>query len=172
MKKLFFAAAALAAFTAATPASAQAVSASPKATANARLIKPLTLSVLQNLDFGTIVMGTLTANDTVSISGAGAVSCGTSGNLTCSGTPKAAQFKITGTQGQSVLVSSSAATYSLTGSNGGTLTFTPSLPTSAITLGSSGSVGNNFNVGGSISVTPTTIDGVYSGQIDVQVTYQ
>lgn len=172
MKKLFFAAAALAAFTAATPASAQAVSASPRATANARLIKPLTLTALQNLDFGTVVMGTLTAADTVSIDALGAVSCGTSGNLTCSGTPKAAQFRITGTQGQAVVVTSATATYSLTGSNGGTLTFTPTLPTGAITLGNAGSAGNNFNVGGSISVTPTTLDGVYSGQVDIQVAYQ
>lgn len=171
MKKLVIAAAALAAVTAAAPASAQAVSANPKATANARLIKPLTLTALQNLDFGTIVMGTLTANETVSISSAGVVGCGSSGNLSCSGTPRAAQFRVTGTQGQIVVVSSAAANYSLTGSNGGTLTFVPSLP-APITLGNSGAPGNSFNVGGSISIGSATLDGVYSGQIDVQVAYQ
>ncbi|MGE5601151.1 MAG: DUF4402 domain-containing protein, partial [Pseudomonadota bacterium] len=30
----------------------------------------------------------------------------------------------------------------------------------------------NFNVGGSIIITPTTTDGVYSGNINVTVDYQ
>lgn len=173
MKTIFYAAAAVAALSAAVPAAAQssAVSANPRATANARLIKPLTLTALRNLDFGTIVMGTLTANETVSINGAGTVTCGTSGNLACSGTPQSAQYRITGTQGQVVNVSSAAPSYTLNGSNGGTLSFVPSLP-SAITLGNSGSPGNEFTVGGSIVIGSSTVDGVYAGQIDVQVAYQ
>jgi hypothetical protein len=170
MKKLIIAAAGLAAVTAATPAAAQAVSSSPRATANARLIKPLTLTALRNLDFGTIVMGTLSGNETVSVSGANAVVCGSSGNLTCSGTAQSAQYRITGTQGQLVNVSSATPTYSLSGSNGGSLTFTPSLP-GQITLGNSGSPGNDFVVGGSIVIGSATQDGVYSGQIDIQVAY-
>jgi hypothetical protein len=171
MKKLLFAAAALAAITAATPASAQAVSSTPRATANARLIKPLTLTALQNLNFGTIVMGTLTGDDVVSISQAGSVACGSSGNLTCSGSPQAASYRITGTQGQVVSISSAAPSYTLSGSNGGTLSFVPSLPGS-LTLGNSGAPGNDFSVGGSITIGTATVDGVYSGQIDVQVSYQ
>jgi hypothetical protein len=171
MKKLIIAAAALAAATTATTASAQATSSTPRATANARLIKPLTLESLRNLNFGTIVMGTLTSTETVSIDGAGVVTCGTSGALACSGSPTSAQYRITGTQGQVVVVSSASPSYSLAGSNGGTLTFVPSLP-SNITLGNSGSPGNNFTVGGSISIGSSTQDGVYSGQIDVQIAYQ
>jgi hypothetical protein len=171
MRTLIIAAAALAAVTTATTASAQATSSTPRATANARLIKPLTLTSLRDLNFGTIVMGTLTANDVVSISGAGVVSCGTSGNLTCSGSPTSAQYRITGTQGQVVLVSSPAASFTLTGSNGGTLSFVPTLPGN-ITLSSSGAAGNDFNVGGSITIGNATVDGVYTGQIDIQVAYQ
>lgn len=172
MKKLIFAAAALAAFAAATPAAAQsATGATPKATANARLIKPLTLTALRDLNFGTIVMGTLTANETVSINAAGVVSCGSSGNLVCTGTPQSAGYRITGTQGQVVVVSSAAASFPLSGSNGGTLNFVPSLPT-PITLGNSGSPGNDFSVGGSVSIGSATPDGVYQGQIDIQVAYQ
>lgn len=171
MKTLVLAAAAVAAFAAATPAAAQATSSNPRASANARLIKPLTLTALRNLDFGTVVMGTLTANETVSISGAGAVTCGTSGNLTCSGTPQSAQYRVTGTQGQVVVVSSASPSYTLTGSNGGTLAFTPTLPGN-ITLASSGAAGNDFTVGGSIVIGAATVDGVYTGQVDVQVTYQ
>ena len=173
MKKLIIAATALAAITAATPAAAQQVSSNPRATASARLIKPLTLTAVENLTFGTIVMGTLTANDVVSISTAGVVTCGTSTNLSCSGMPKAAEFRITGTQGQVVLISSSAPSFPLAGSNGGTLAFVPILPTTpAITLGNSGAPGNSFNVGGSITIGTATLDGVYSGPIDIQVAYQ
>lgn len=173
MKKTLLAAAALAAFAAATPASAQsATSASPRALAGARLIKPLTLTALRDLNFGTIVMGTITADQTVSISQASVVTCGaTGGGLTCAGTPTSATYRVAGTQGQVVLISSAAATFPLTGSNGGTLAFTPSFPAN-LTLGNSGAPGNSFNVGGSIVVNASSVDGVYSGQIDIQVAYQ
>lgn len=171
MKKLIIAAAALAAVTAATPAAAQATSSNPRAQANARLIKPLTLTSLRNVNFGTIVMGALTGDEVVSISGAGVVSCGSTGNLTCSGTPVSGEYAITGTQGQVVVISSSAASFPLAGSNGGTLSFVPSFPAS-LTLSNSGSPGNNFTVGGSITIGTATIDGVYSGEIDIQVAYQ
>lgn len=171
MKKLIILAAGLAAVSAASPAAAQAVSASPRATANARLIKPLTLTALQNLNFGTIVMGDGTYTDVVSINQAGSVSCGTSGKLSCSGSPMAASYRVTGTQGQVVTISSSAPSFALTGSNGGTLEFVPSYPAS-LTLGNSGSPGNDFSVGGSITISNGTTDGVYAGEIDIQVSYQ
>lgn len=173
MKKTIIVAAALASVAAATPAAAQnATSASPRALAGARLIKPLQLTALRNLNFGTIVMGTITGDQTVSINGAGSVTCGVAGEgLTCAGTPTSAAYRVAGTQGQIVTISSAAATFPLTGSNGGTLNFTPSFPTS-LTLGNSGSPGNDFNVGGSVVINSSSIDGVYSGQIDIQVAYQ
>lgn len=172
MKKILVAAAAMAAFAAATPAAAQsATGANPKANANARLIKPLTLTAIRDLNFGTIVLGTLTANETVSVSGAGVVTCGGGVNLTCTGSPTSAGYRITGTQGQTVQISSAAASFPLTGSNGGTLNLVPSFPTSLV-LGNSGAPGNDFSVGGSVVITSTTPDGVYSGQIDIQVAYQ
>jgi hypothetical protein len=173
MKKMILAAAAVAAVAAATPAAAQnATSASPRALAGARLIKPLQLTSLRDLNFGTIVMGTINGDQTVSIDGAGAVTCGASnGGLTCAGTPTSAAYRVTGTQGQVVVISSAAATFPLSGSNGGSLAFAPSFP-AQLTLGSSGSAGNDFNVGGSVVINSSTADGVYSGQIDIQVAYQ
>jgi hypothetical protein len=173
MKKMILAAATVAAF-AAIPAAAQnaATSANPRAVAGARLIKPLTLTALRDLNFGTIVMGTINGDQTVSISGAGAVTCGASGGgLTCAGTPTSASYRVTGTQGQVVVISSAAPSFPLAGSNGGTLAFVPSFPTS-LTLGSSGSAGNDFNVGGAVVINSSTADGVYSGQVDIQVAYQ
>jgi hypothetical protein len=175
MKKMILAAAALAAVTAAAPAAAQnATSASPRALAGARLIKPLQLTALRDLSFGTIVMGTIVGDQTVSIDGAGVVTCGAAGGgLTCAGNPTAtsAAYRVTGTQGQVVVISSAAPSFSLTNVNGGTLAFTPSFPTS-LTLGSSGAAGNDFNVGGSVVINSSTNDGIYSGQIDIQVAYQ
>jgi hypothetical protein len=174
MKKTILAFTALAAVAAATPAAAQnaAVSASPRAVAGARLIKPLQLTATRNLNFGTIVMGTISTDQTVSINAAGVVTCGaTGGGLTCAGTPTSAGYSVVGTQGQVVVVSSAAASFALTGSNGGTLTFVPTLP-AALTLGNSGAAANDFSVGGSVVVKSTTPDGLYSGQIDIQVAYQ
>jgi hypothetical protein len=172
MKKLIIAAAAIAAATTATSASAQATSSTPRATANARLIKPLQLEALRNVNFGTIVMGTVTTDQIVTIDRvSGVVTCGTNTVLACSGTPATGLYKITGTQGQVVLISSSAASFPLTNGFGGTLSFVPSIPGS-LTLGNSGSPGNEFTVGGSITIGSNTQDGLYSGQIDVQVIYQ
>lgn len=173
MKKMILAATALVAVAAATPAAAQKAEALPRAKAGARLIKPLQLVALSDLNFGTIVMGTITANQTVSINGSGAVTCGTDGSLTCvntaQATAKAASYKVRGTQGQVVVIS--VAPTDLTSSNGGTLSFSPSAP-AKLTLANSGSVGDDFNVGGSIVISSTTKDGVYEGEIDVQVAYE
>lgn len=156
---------------AAAPAAAAPVSVSgAKPTANVRILKPLQLTALRNLDFGTIVMGTLTANETVSVTTAGR-NCGTSGNLSCTGTFTTAQFRVNGTTGQQVLVTSATPNYVLTGSNGGTLTLTPSFP-STVTIDNSGNPGSLFEVGGSFVIGSATVDGVYSGTIDIQVSYQ
>jgi hypothetical protein len=173
MKKTILVAAALAAVAAATPAAAQnAVAASPRAVAGARLIKPLQLEAVRPLNFGTIVMGTVVGDQTVSISGAGALSCGgTGGGLTCVNSPVAtsARYRVRGTQGQAINIT--AAATSLAGPGSASLAFTPIVP-AGFTLQNSGSVGDLFDVGGSITINSSTVDGVYSGEIDVQVSYQ
>ncbi|MCA1654703.1 MAG: DUF4402 domain-containing protein [Sphingomicrobium sp.] len=161
------AAAVAAAALAATPALA-ATSATTPATATAQIVKPLVLTAKQNLDFGTIVLANVTANTNVSMSLAGVVTCGT--GLTCSGAPKQAIFNVQGSNNQVVHIYS--ATSTLTGSAGGTLTFTPTLPAGAtVTLTTSGVPGNDFNVGGSFVIGTATLDGVYTGNINVTVDY-
>lgn len=176
MKKTIIVAAALAAVAAASPAAAQnsAVSADPRATAGARLIKPLTLKANRGLNFGTIIMGAISSDQVVSIDGAGAVTCGVSG-LTCTNTASAtatsASYSVTGTQGQVVLISTAPTPLTTTNGTGGTLTLTPKAP-DKLTLGNSGAAANDFTVGGSITISSTTQDGVYAGEVDVQVAYQ
>lgn len=157
---------------AATPAVAAPVGAATPATARARIVRPLTLTATRNLDFATITLGTVAAGgETVSMTTGGVVTCG-SGGLTCSGTPVSAEYNVTGTNNQVVQIFSNTTT--LTNANdGSTLTFTPTLPASGtVTLTNAGAPGNDFNVGGSITILPATTDGVYSGNIDVTVDYQ
>lgn len=160
--------AATVALTAAPAAAAPVgVTSGAKPTANARIIRPLTLTRVRDLDFGTIVMDSVPVSGAaVSITAGGAFSCGT--GLTCSGTPLTAQYNVRGTNNQVVQVFASNVT--LNGSNGGSLTFTPAVPGN-VTLTSSGAPGNNFNVGGSITVMQDTFDGVYSGEMEVTVDY-
>jgi hypothetical protein len=152
----------------ATPALAAPVSASPTASANVKILKPLLLKGLRNLDFGTIVVGAVVGTDTVSITQAGVLTCGSGGQLTCSGAPQSGQYNVQGTNNQVVTITTAASV--LTGPSG-TLNFTPNAPAN-LTLTSSGVPGDNFNVGGSIGLTAATPEGQYTGVMNVTVDYQ
>lgn len=151
---------------ASTPAAA--VSPATQATATAKIFKPLTISSVQSLDFGTLVLaGSSFTNQVISMDQAGVLTgCGT--NVTCSGTPKPAQYKLVGTNNATVTITSPG--FNLTGP--GTLAFTPNAP-ATVNLGSTGSTtGVTFSIGGSISLSNTTPDGVYSGTFAVTADYQ
>ena len=140
-----------------------------QASANARIYKPLALTKVQNLDFGVIVLGTgAWAGEVVSISQAGALTCGGGTNLTCSGSPQPAKYHLSGTNNAIATVSCPG--FNLTGP--GTLAFTPNAP-ATVNLGASGLVtGVDFSIGGSITIASTTPDGVYTGNFLVTADYQ
>jgi hypothetical protein len=150
---------------------AGAVTPATQATANAKIYKPLTISKVQNLDFGVIVLtGASFTNEVVSMTQAGAVTCGSSPGvlLTCSGAPQAAKYHLVGTNNTNVTVSSPG--FNLTGP--GTLAFTPNAP-ATVNLGAAGlTTGVDFSIGGSITLASTTPDGVYSGNFAVTADYQ
>jgi len=148
---------------------AAAVSPATQATANAKIYKPLTISKVQNLDFGVIVLDSgAWSGEVVSISQAGALTCGGGTNLTCSGSPQVAKYHLVGTNNATVTVSSPG--FNLTGP--GTLAFTPNAP-ATVNLGATGSTtGVDFSIGGSITLASTTPDGVYSGTFAVTADYQ
>nr|NUR37764.1 DUF4402 domain-containing protein [Sphingomonas sp.] len=152
-------------------APAAAVTPATQATATAKIFKPLTISSVQNLDFGVIVLtGASFTNEVVSISQAGTLTCGSNPGvlLTCSGTPQPAKYKLVGTNNATVTISSPG--FNLTGP--GTLAFTPSAP-ATVNLGASGSTtGVTFAIGGSITLSNTTPDGVYTGTFAVTADYQ
>ena len=161
---LIAATAATATLLAASPAGA--VSPPSQANATAKILRPLTIEAKQNLDFGTIVLsGTAFTNQAVSISQAGVVTCGTTpGLMTCIGAPQAAIYKLTGTNNAIVKITCPPFTM-------GTLNFTPNFP-ATVDLGATGNTGTNFSIGGSISISSTTPDGVYTGQFNVTADYQ
>lgn len=148
-----------------TPALAAPVSATTPATARAQIVKPLVLTATQSIDFGTILLTAVTASTAVSISQAGAITCGT--GLTCSATGKQAIFNVAGSNNQTVKIATTAANIT----NGTTnLLFTPNAPATVL-LTNSGAPGNNFNVGGSFAIDTATTDGVYTGNLIVTVDY-
>lgn len=145
---------------------ALAVTTQQQAGATAKILRPLTLEALQGLDFGTIVLnGSTFTNQSVSISQTGVVTCGTTpGLMTCIGAPQPAIYKLTGTNNAIVKITCPAFTM-------GTLNFTPIFP-ATVNLGATGNNGTNFSIGGSIAISSTTPDGVYTGTFNVTADYQ
>jgi len=137
------------------------------APAKVKVVKPLTFTVKQNLDFGQILLSGA-GTGTVSMSGTGLVTC--SSGLTCSGAPLPAIFNVSGTNGNVVRITANASDLT-NAADGSTLRFTPIAPAS-VTLTNSGAPGKDFNVGGSITISSTTTDGVYTGNIEITADYQ
>lgn len=155
----------------ATPAFAAPTTPDKNATASAKIVKPLTLTWVQDLDLGTVLLagaGTWTGA-TVGISRAGAFSCSNT-NVTCSGATKVAKYKVTGTNNQTVTINAGNVTMTNANDNTKTLTLTVDNPGS-VNLANSGNTGLEFSLGGAISVDSTTSDGTYTGTFDVTVNY-
>ena len=148
----------------ALPSAAQ--SAQITANASANIVKPVSLTKLQDMDFGTLLVANYTGTRTIVMSRAGAVTC--SIDITCSGAPKQARFNIQGTNRLIVLISASS-----TGLvNGGTtLPFAPDAPAS-VTMTNSGAPGLDIDVGGTLTVGGAVPGGLYSGTITVTADYQ
>jgi hypothetical protein len=154
----------------ATPAFA--VNPNQQATANARIIKPLVMTWVKDLDLGTIVLSGAGAwsGAVISVDQNGNFSC-TDGNVTCSGNNDEARYHLAGTNQQVVDITVSP-TVTLNNLTDGVsqLTLTVNAP-DTVTMPNSGSLGTTFGVGGSISVSSTTPDGVYQGTFDVTADY-
>src|SRR5207249_6581387 len=86
-------------------------------TANAVIVKPLTLSKVSNLDLGSIVVQD---NGTISMDATGAIVC--SATLTCGATGTPAEYKVTGTNNQVVQITKPDVTLTNSGNPGTDLT--------------------------------------------------
>ncbi|HET9335293.1 MAG TPA: DUF4402 domain-containing protein [Sphingomicrobium sp.] len=162
------AALAAAATIAATPAFAVPVSGQAP-TATARITKPLTLTRVDDLDFGEIIVQ---GSDTVEIEyDTGTRNCGDPANLTCQGAHKRAEYHVTGTNNQDVTIVTPDVV--LSHSNPAvTDTLTVVLQSlSTVNLTNSGTNGTNFYVGGSIDINEDVAEGTYEGTLAVTVNY-
>lgn len=154
--------AAMATIVLATPAAA----AQTTAVTTVNVIRPVSISKLQDMDFGTLTFAGFTGTRTITLSRAGGLTC--AADIVCSGVPKQARFNVQGTNKMVVLLTYSGGTLS----NGvDSIPFTADGPAS-ITMVNSGAPGLNFDVGGVLTVSPTLVGGVYSGTMTVTADYQ
>ena len=145
---------------------ASAAPASANAVAKAKILKQLTITRNADLDFGTIVTGT--APSTVAIDAAGARNCGA--GLTCTATPAAAGFTLTGSNSHIVTVTVPASITLNSGAN--KMTANLSAP-ATLDLGNSGNTGTALKFGGTLNVGANQADGVYaSNDFAVTIDYQ
>lgn len=165
--RLLGASAATALLTVANPALAAAGGATVNATVRAKIVRPLSLTAKTNLDFGTVLLTSIAAGTTytVTLTSAGALSC--SAGLSCSTTAIPATFNVTGSNQQLVYIYTSVSNFS----NGTTtLQVTPNAQ-ATLTLANSGRPGSDFNVGASFPIDSNTTDGIYTGNLNVTVDY-
>jgi hypothetical protein len=155
----------------ATPALATPVNATTNATAKVRVFRPLQLTSKQNLDLGVVILsGSGTYSATVKLDRTGSLNCDSnSGNVLCQGSTAVAKYNVSGTKSQPVTIN--APNVSLSDGAGHSLTLTPDYATS-LNLSNSGAPGDDFNIGGSVTVTDATFDGVYTGTFAVTADYQ
>lgn len=148
-----------------TPARA----ATQTAQVNASVVKPISVTWVQDLDLGTIILGPGTwSNATVGISRVGAFTCNAS--VTCSGATKVAKYTVTGTNNQVVRITAPNVTMVNQSDSTKTLSLVVDSP-GTVTLPNSGNQGVTFSLGGSISLNSTTVSGTYAGTFNVTVDY-
>jgi hypothetical protein len=140
------------------------------ASVNASAVKPLVISKLQDLDLGTITLGPgVWSNASISLSQAGALSCANA-NLVCSGATMVATYNVQGSNKQTVRVSAPNVTMINQSDSSQTLTLVTDAPATLL-LTSSGIPGNDFSIGGSVTLNSTTAAGTYVGTFNVTVDY-
>jgi hypothetical protein len=165
MTKLFRIAAVAALTLSTTPAFAAPTQPDKQATATVTIVKPLKLEWVQDLDLGSVTL-TGSGATTVGITKAGVFSC-PAGNATCTGTPKVAKYRVTGVPGQSVTVNAGNITLNNGPSN--QLLLTVDAPASVPLT--NGTTGDEFSIGGNVTVNGATVDGTYQGTFAVTVNY-
>ena len=144
-----------------------AQAATDTAQAEARILSPVAVTKVLDLNFGTIVPGATA--DVVTLDFASAVTCG---SLTCVGTPQTAEFTVEGTAGEQVTVDA-IGTITLTRSGGGasmTADLAPNVPYGA-TAWALPAASNTVLVGGDLNVGANQQAGVYIGSFDLTVNY-
>jgi hypothetical protein len=152
------------------PITAPARAATAMAQVTANNIKPLLLTKLQDLDLGTVTLGTgVWSNATISLSQAGVLSCANA-NITCTGAATVASYNVQGSKQNTVYISVPNVTLVNQSDSSQTLTLVTNAPASLV-LANSGFPGSDFSIGGSVTLSSTTQAGTYVGTFNVTVDY-
>ena len=160
-----------AALLAAIPAPASAQSTTQVAKATVKIVKPLVLSWRQNFSLGDIILpaGGAWPAATIRLTRAGVFTC--PAPLTCAGLKRVAQYHVAGSNNQVVRIGAPSVIMVNQSDPTKTLTLTVDSP-GTLTIPNSGQPGTTFSLGGAITLSPTTTQGVYAGTFNVTVDYQ
>lgn len=138
--------------------------------AKAKVTKPLALSSRQNLDMGTLTLGTGTwSGAVVQLARTGTLTC--PANVTCSGATQVALYNVTGSNRERISIIAPNVTLVNQSDPTKTLRMVVDSP-GTVQIPNSGNQGVTFPLGGSITLDSTTAGGVYSGTFNVSVDYQ
>lgn len=136
------------------------------AATSANIVKPVQLTKLQDMDYGTLLVSNYTGTRNVVMTRTGGLTCPV--EITCSGAPKQARFNIQGTNRMVVGISVTSAGLV----NGGdTIPFAADVA-SSVTLTNSGSPGTDVDVGGTLTVNGSIPGGLYTGTLTITADYQ
>lgn len=136
------------------------------ATTSANIVKPVQLTKIQDMDYGTLLVSNYTGTRNVVMTRAGAVTCPS--EITCSGATKQARFNVQGTNKMVVGITVTSGGL-VNGSN--TIPFTPDVITS-LTMTNSGAPGTDVDIGGTLTVDGSIPGGLYTGTLTITADYQ
>lgn len=155
-------------------AAGSAIAADTTATTSATVIAPISIAKVTDLSFGSFAAGSGAGTVTVSTNNART----SSGVVEMGGTPTAAEFNVTGNNGQAFTLSVTPTVLTnTTGAGAETMSFTPistltpTAATSGTVAGGTVGAGTKVFVGGSLAVGANQVAGVYTGSVSVTVNY-
>lgn len=155
-------------------AAGSAIAADTTANTSATVVAPISIAKVSDLSFGSFAAGSGAGTVTISTNGART----SSGVVEMGGAPGAAEFDVTGNNGQAFTLSVTPTVLTnTTGSGGETMTFTPistltpTAATSGTVAGGTVGAGTKVYVGGSLAVSANQVAGAYTGTVAVTVNY-
>jgi hypothetical protein len=150
-------------------AASGAQAATQAGTSKAITLRPLSIVKLRDLDFGRLASGTTAGTVVIDPNTDGRTTTG--GVLAAGGTPQAAQFFTFATGNQTLQVTRGPLPVLSRAGGGATMNVTQLTLNGPVLriIGAAGLL--DLRVGGTLAVAANQLDGVYSGNFDITVTY-
>lgn len=143
-----------------------AMAAQATGTASASILAPVTVTKIDDLNFGKIIAGSSASS--VILGPSGQFRCGN--GLTCLDTHSAARFNVAGTPGQTVSIQADDQ-ITLSSPGGARMPVSLELSAKSMKLSAGGGSSNVVTVGGTLTVAAYQAEGTYTGTFSVTVDY-